>query len=127
MSYSPDQRLSRFVNDFFRLYDAETEIGRDRMEVLVPEKLADCLGTPDHFQIQTGPTAQGDFAIGYGTLLLEKILGHVGSTVPVAECTLHFSYIKSQGFDRLIADSFSFIGASGTVETMASATTRYIL
>jgi hypothetical protein len=127
MSFSPDNRLSRFVEDFFRLYGAEMDIGRDRMEVLVPEKLADSLGTPDHFQLQTGPNAQGDFAVGYGTLLLEKILGHVGGTVPVAECTLHFNYIKSQGFDRLIADSFTFAGASGTVENMASATTRYVI
>jgi hypothetical protein len=127
MSFSPEQRLEKFAGDFFRLYGAETEIDENRMEVLVPGDLSGRLGVPEHFQVQTGPTAQGEFAIAYGSVFLEKILDHVCGSVPVTECSLRFTYIKSQGFDRLISDRFSFAGVSGAVENISTAMTRYII
>ncbi|WP_435547974.1 hypothetical protein [Desulfobacterium sp. N47] len=127
MSSSPEQTLYGFTRNFFQTYGAETENNSNQIEVLLPEELAAQLNTPDHILVQTGADAQGEYGIAYGSLFLEKILNHVCDAIPVVECNLHFNYIKSQGFDRLIADRFSFNGASGTVETVASAMIQYIV
>ncbi|MBU1056070.1 MAG: hypothetical protein KKC46_19930 [Proteobacteria bacterium] len=127
MNSNSDQTLTDFSKKFFRIYGVATESHADQMEVLLPEALAEQLNTPDHFKVQTGEDAQGDFSVAYGSAFLDKILNHVCDTIPVVECSLHFNYIKSQGFDKLITDIFSFNGASGTVENHAETLTRYIV
>ena len=48
-------------------------------------------------------------------------------TAALVECDLHFDYLKSQGFDKLIRNQFTFHGAVGKVESFAEVRTEYFL
>jgi len=127
MNFNSDNVLEQFVRRFFELNGAEMEKCSEGLEVLLPERLALRLNTPEYLHITTGENARQKFAIHYGSPLLEKIVDAACDTMPLISCRLDFNYIKSQGFDRLIKNRFVFYNCVGRVKSAAEVRTVYLL
>jgi hypothetical protein len=127
MNFNSDTTLERFVRRFLELNGAAIENRFDGLDALLPEHLAVCLNTPEFLRIATGENAEEKSAIHYGSPLLEKIVHTACDSVPLTGCRLEFTYIKSQGFDRLIQDQFVFANSVGRVIGAAEVRTDYLL
>ncbi len=127
MNFNSDNALEQFVKRFFEFNGAVIEQRHDGLEALLPEHLAMRLNTPEYLHIATGEKAKENFAIHYGSPLLEKIVDAACDTAPLISCRLDFNYIKRQGFDRLIQDQFVFYNCVGRVESAAEVRTVYLL
>lgn len=127
MNSDSNHNLEAFVQRFFACRGADIEKRGSRLDVLAPQKLARRIGIPDFCSIKFGTQAKDDYSVHYGSPLLEKIAEAACDTVPLTICRLAFHYIKSQGFDRLIQELFSFNGAVVRVENTAQVQTEYLL
>lgn len=127
MNSDKDRSLEVFVSAFFESCDAETEVNDETIQVLLPEDMALRLNTPEFFEIKTETGAGGDYTVNYGSALLEKMVSATCAEVPIVVCRLVFNYLKSQGFEKLIKDRFSMLGAVGRVENTAEIKTEYII
>jgi len=127
MNFNSDNALEQFVRRFFEFNGAEMEKRSEGLEVLLPERLALRLNTPEYLHIATGENAKEEFAVYYGSPLLEKIVDAACDTAPLISCRLEFNYIKRQGFDRLIQDQFVFYNCVGQVKSAAEVRTVYLL
>lgn len=116
----------RFLERQGAVIEANPEGGLD---ALLPDRLSAQLELPEYVRITDGPPAQsqGEYEINYGSPLLEKMVDLCCTSLPLASCRLSFPYLKSQGFDRLIQDQFSFRRARCRVISTATVKTDYLL
>ena len=135
MSFEPDQELEHFVRQFLETHGAILEKNRMGFEALLTESLSELLETPEYIQINRNspdadsgaePERKHTYSINYGSHLLEKMVNAACTQVPLLACQLEFDYLKSAGFERLINEQFSFLGAVGKVESTAKIKTEYL-
>jgi hypothetical protein len=129
--------LSDFVCRFLDRHGAVVEERESGLDVLVPERLLEPLGTPEfiHLETEHGPaagfrsdaSARQTFSIAYGAEFLERVLRLACAEVPVLSCQLDFHYIKSQGFDALVRECFQFKGGLARVDQWAKVLTHYMV
>lgn len=129
--------LMEFVRRFLDRHGAAVEERESGLDVLMPERLLEPLGTPEFIRLETesAPPAgfrpdasEGQaFSIAYGAEFLERVLRQACAEVPLLSCQLDFHYIKSQGFDALVQECFQFRGALGRVEQWAKIFTHYVV
>lgn len=128
MNFEPE--LEGFVRRFLENQGAVLEKRYQALDVLLPDSLAGLLETPEHISIhqESGPgsEAAGAYTTNYGSSLLEKMVNIACATVPVISCRLEFAYLKSQGFDKLINEQFTFFGSVGRVQNQAEVLTEYL-
>jgi len=129
MSFEQDQDLAQFAFRFLENRGAVLEKDREGFEALLPGALSQMLGTPEHIRIKngSGDDTNGMLSISYGAPLLEKMVDAACDQVPLLACSLEFSYLKSQGFDRLVKEQFRFYKSMGEVESSAIIKTDYLL
>ncbi|MBF0121643.1 MAG: hypothetical protein HQK79_22660 [Desulfobacterales bacterium] len=126
---SPDIELERFVYRFLEHNGAITEKKQHGYDTLLPENLAKLLEIPEdiHIKIGTNSEQKNVYQIHYGSYLLDRMIAVATTNIPLLLCRLEFEYIKTQGFDKLANEHFTFHGAIGTVENVAKANTEYLL
>ncbi len=128
MNSEPGHELTYFVSRFLETHGAVVENQYHTLDVLLPEHLAEQLATPEHIRICPGsnPETTDTYGLQYGSPLLEKMVNAACATVPVIFCELSFEYLKSQGFDRLIQERFTFPNSVGRVMSQARVFTDYL-
>jgi hypothetical protein len=129
--------LIDFVRRFLDRHGAAVEERESGLDVLMPERLLEPLGTPEFIRLETesAPPAgfrpdaseRQAFSIAYGAEFLERVLRLACAEVPLLSCQLDFHYIKSQGFDALVQECLQFRGALGRVEQWAKVLTHYVV
>ncbi len=121
----PADRLpEQFACRFLQSRGAIVETTAAGCHAVLPETLASQLEVPDLVRLCGDPGGAGAppqapapgreapaMGVHYGSTLLDKMVQLACSDIPVLTCDLRFDYIKSQGFDRLIADQFVFPNA----------------
>ncbi|MFO7555765.1 MAG: hypothetical protein R6W88_11245 [Desulfobacterales bacterium] len=127
MSFDSDQSPGGFACRFFENRGAIIEKRDKGFNVLLPDYLSKLLQTPEFIQIGADPASESCFSVSYGSPLLEKIVNEACELPPVIACHLHFDYLKSQGFDKLIRNQFTFRGAVGKIESFAEVRTEYLM
>ncbi|MBC2744433.1 MAG: hypothetical protein HGJ93_15685 [Desulfosarcina sp.] len=127
MSSDPTLDLETFVQQFFTSRGADIDKKGGRLDVLAPRELARRIGIPDLCSLKIGSEDPDGYGVHYGSPLLEKIAEIACDTVPLTIVRLAFHYIKSQGFDRLIQELFTFRGAVVRVKNTATVKTEYLL
>jgi len=129
MSSDADRGLRQFAARFFENRGAILEKNHSGFEALLPSKLSESLGIPEHIFLTENPPSHSEdhYALSYSSPLVEKIVETACSQVPLLACQLTFDYLKSQGFDRLIKEQFSFPHAVGTTESTGIVKTVYLL
>lgn len=127
MRFDSDHSLERFVCRFLENRGAIIEKSSKGFDVLLSDRLSKMLETAEFIQIDTVPDSDSICSINFGSSLLDKIVNAACEAAPLVECHLHFDYLKSQGFDRLIRNQFTFHGAVGKVESFAEVRTEYLL
>ena len=127
MNSDSSDGLDAFVRNFFTSQGAEVEAHGSRLDILSPEKLARRIGVPDFCSLKIGPQETNGYAVHYGSPLLEKIAEAASEKIPFTVVCLSFHYIKSQGFDKLMQNLFTFHGARVRVEKTAQVQTEYLL
>jgi hypothetical protein len=127
MSSDPNVNLESFVARFFSSQGADVEKRGGSLDVLSPPELARRIGIPEFCNLRVGDAGGEGHAVHYGSPLLEKIAEAACETVPLALVNLSFHYIKSEGFGRLMAESFTLNGALARVETTAAQRAEYLL
>ena len=128
-----------FAKRFLQLYGAAVEEDESSpggtLEALLPENLSSLLNTPEYIQLaadgREDPAASGDadgrYTVSYGSQILDRMVSGALEKIPLVCCRLGFDYIKSGGFDRLLADQMAFYGAVATIETTADSKGAYAL
>lgn len=118
-----------FAQRFLVTHGAAIEANHEGFEALLPYELSTRLGLPEYVSIKEGPGAEGEgqYGITYGSLVLEKMVELACNPLPLASCRLSFRYLKSQGFDRLVQDQFSFRRSLCRVISTAAVKTDYLL
>ncbi len=127
MKFDSDQSLEHFVCRFLENRGAMIEKSSQGFDVLLSDYLSNLLETPEFIQIDTDPDSESGYSVNFGSTLLEKIVNAACETASLVECDLRFDYLKSQGFDKLIRNQFTFHGAVGKVESFAEVRTEYLL
>lgn len=123
----PHLGLETFVKRFFTSQGADVDARDGQLDVLAPGELSERIGIPSFCSLTFGEADPGGFGIHYGSPLLEKIAETACEAMPLAVVRLAFHYIKSQGFDRLVAELFTFHGAVLKVTGSAIINTGYLL
>jgi hypothetical protein len=119
--------LEMFVENFFASRGAIIEKSGSNMDVLAPRNLARRIGIPNFCSLKIGNENSNDYAIHYGSKLIESITEAACETVPLTIAQLSFHYLKSGGFDRLVQDLFGFDNAVVRVENSAEVKTEYTI
>ena len=127
MSSDPNHALESFIERFFACQGAVVEKRGAGLEVLAPRQLAQRIGIPDYCHLTVDGESPESTSVNYGSPLLEKITQAASERIPLNVVRLRFHYLKSQGFDRLIAEWFTFHGARVQVENTAAVHTEYLL
>ena len=127
MNSDTENQLKLFVEQFIKIHGGDAVPVEDGIEALMPEELAVELAVPEYLKLQFGTDSKGDHRISYGSPLLEKIVHSACRELPVSCCSLNFHYLKTQGFNRLIKEQFTFGNAVGRVDYTAEVITEYIL
>lgn len=127
MNFNSDQSPEGFVCRFLENRGAIIEKTTNGFNVLLPDHLSKLLQTPEFIQIEADPSSESIYSVNYGSLLLEKTVNEACESPPLIACHLHFDYLKSQGFDKLIRNQFTFHGAVGKVESFAEVRAEYLL
>lgn len=127
MNSDSSHGLDEFVRNFFISQGAEVDSHGARLDILAPRELARRIGVPEFCSIKIGAQETDDYAVHYGSPLLEKIAEAACDKIPFTALRLSFHYIKSQGFERLVQESFTFRGALVKVEKTAPVLTEYLV
>jgi len=120
-----------FACRFFKARGGVVEDQGLTRDILLPEAAAQTLGMDEFFRV--GPeevVEQGRskvHAVQLNTPFLDRMLTLAGESAPFARAELKFDYIKTQGFDRLIADGFQFHKSKVRVMKTGEARTRYLI
>ena len=137
---STDRLPERFACSFLKSHGAIIERAKDGYHAVLPEKLSSLLKVPDLIHFHTGQGASSgpdqprspfpdtpSWRIHYGSALLDKMLHLACRKIPFVTYDIHFDYIKSQGFDKLIKEQFVFFNAVGKTESQALIKTQYVM
>ncbi|MBN2034297.1 MAG: hypothetical protein JW836_13570 [Deltaproteobacteria bacterium] len=118
-----------FARRFLEEQGAVVETSPAGFDALLPQELAEKLGLPEYVRIKDGLAAEseGEYSINYGDPFLEKMVDLCCNSLPLNSCQVSFPYLKSQGFDRLIRDRFSFRNSFCRVTATAPIRTDYLL
>lgn len=130
-----------FFYQFLKSRGAELEISRYGYNALLPGELSSILDLPELAFIQNHQlhgTGHSDpdlspgipdavYAVHYGSSLLDKAVSMVCDKIPVLLFRLHFDYLKSQGFDKLVRNRFVFPNGVGKLVDHAEVQVQYIL
>jgi hypothetical protein len=118
-----------FARRFLESQGAVVEAIPEGFDALLPGSLAEQLELPEYVRIKERLPAEsrGEVDLNYGSPLLEKIIDLSCKPLPMASCQLSFHYLKTQGFDRLIQNQFSFRKSLCRVTATASIKTDYLL
>lgn len=127
MNYDGDVDLRFFARDFIRTHGGAVEDQGMAMDAVLPEELADELSVPEYLNLQFGTRGEGEGKIHYGSPLLEKMVTVARDQIPVTNCSLHFDYLKTAGFDRMIQERFHFRNGVGKAGKTAPTLSDYIL
>ena len=151
MNSDPDTRnqetlLLDFTVRFLRENGALIEQGSRRINALLPKDLAGRLGTGEYITLEiprnrdqnreldraagtSGHPGPGGevFPVHFGAPLLDRILEILTENPPILHTELHFSYLKSGGFDNLVQEQFEWHKATGSVNSFGQIHTRYLL
>ncbi len=127
MSSDSNQTLEAFIHRFFACQGAVVEKRAMGLDVLVPGKLARRIGVSEYCHLSVEGESKESLSVNYGSPLLEKITQAAGENIPLAMARLRFHYLKSQGFNRLIQEWFTFQGAIVRVDNTAEVVTEYLL
>jgi hypothetical protein len=127
MSSDAHLGLEAFVKRFFTSQGADVDARGGQLDVLAPGDLSERIGIPSFCSLTFGEADPGGFGIHYGSPLLEKIAEAACAAMPLAVVRLAFHYLKSQGFDQLVANLFTFHGAVLKVAGSAIINTDYLL
>ena len=119
--------LESFVQNFFISQGAVVEKSGSCLDVLAPQALAERIGIPNFCRLDIGNEKGGDHEVNYGSPLLEKMADAACDKVPFTRVRLIFHYLKTQGFDRLIEEMFTFQNAVVKLERSAEVQTDYLL
>ncbi len=126
MNSNSDSDLRFFTRDFIRTYGGAVEdLGRG-MDAVLPPELAERLAVSEYINVRFVSDGPGEGKIHYGSPLLDAMVGVARERVPVTSCILHFDYLKTAGFDRLIGELFIFGNATIKVEKTAETVNDYI-
>jgi hypothetical protein len=127
--------LMDFIHRFLDRHEAAVEESDTGLDVIMPERLIERLGTPEFIRLETGPGAAAAlgsdapskqaFSIAYGSEFLERVLRLACEDIPLLSCQVDFHYLKSQGFDALIRECFQFKGGLGRLDQWAKVLTHY--
>jgi len=126
------RELGRFARAFLESRGAAVEARDETSEAVLPESLARLLDLPEYVTLAEGTPSQGQhresgrYYLHFGSPVLEKMTAALCDECPLIECRTEVDYLKSQGFDRLIKESFSFDKAVGAVKNTAEILTPYI-
>ncbi len=127
MKFDTAPAPDHFVLQFLELEGAAVEDSGDVIEAILPEKLVDSLQTPEHIVIDRTGQKESEYSATFGSALLDRMAALACNVIPVLSCDLHFHYLKKQGFDNLIAERFSFLGAVAKVENPAEIRMPYMI
>jgi len=132
MSFSADPLVEGFLKRFLRVGGAVFEEEAGGVQALLPESMAGRLKVPEMVHLSAAPDFEPDqnsaqaVAVTYGSPILEKMLHEAGAEPPLIGCRLHFNYLKSGGFTRLIRETFDIEGALVEVEGDAQVQSEYL-
>lgn len=139
------KHLDTFPGDFFYQFlesrGAELETTRYGYNALLPEELSSTLDLPELVFIPThqlpdtenpdpdlmSETPDTVHAVHYGSSLLDKGVSTMCEKVPILSFRLHFDYLKSQGFEKLVRNRFVFPNSVGKLVDHAEVKVQYIL
>jgi len=129
MNSDPGNELFRFTSRFLESRGAVLENKNGDLEAVLPEELCKLLRVPEYFRItfNSGDETEDTFSIHYGSALVDRIIEAACAEPPLLACELKFSYMKSDGFDRLIREQFRFHGLSVRFQSFANVRTHYLL
>jgi hypothetical protein len=129
MSSEGVETLFSFARRFLEGQGALVEPGPAGLDAILPLPLAQRLEVPEYVTFREDQPAEGEgeYSIHYGAPLLDKMVDLCCSSLPLASCQLSFPYLKSQGFDRLIRDQFTFRKSLCRVTSTALIKTHYLL
>ncbi len=128
---APD--LTAFVTRFFSANGAVMEKREKGMHLLLPEATATALDVdeeiflaedPEHLENNQGKQCH---AIQFQTPLLDSIVSMAGAVPPFLQAALNFPYIKTQGFENLIKEQFTFYKSKIKGVSTAETITRYLI
>lgn len=133
-----DENLpARFARHFLETHGAVIEDKPEGWDALLPEELAQRLDLSDLVSARrpadTGaptlhiPETDQTMPLGYGSGLVETMISLAADQSPMTACRVHIDYLKKAGFDRTIAETFSFPNSVGAVQSHAEARTEYIV
>jgi hypothetical protein len=127
----------RFARHFLEAHDAVVEEKTEGWDALLPGELAERLNLPELVSARRPagarnptlhiPETDRSVPLGYGSPMVEKMIDLAAERAPMAACRVHVDYLKKAGFDRMIADTFSFPNSMGEVQSHAEARTEYIV
>ena len=132
-------RLLDFSARVLKENGALIEQGSPGINALLPKDLADRLGTGEYITLAVPRDRDQDrsagasgspaeiYAIHFGAPLLDRILEVLTEIPPLLHTELHFSYLKSGGFDNLVHEQFQWHKATGSVGSFGQIHTRYLL
>ena len=132
-SSGSDLDLTDFAARFFAANGAAMEKREKGIHVLLPDETAAALEVgeeiflaqdPDDPQINKGKECH---AIQFQTPLLDGIVSMAGKAPPFLQAGLNFTYIKTQGFEKLINEQFTFYKSKIQKISTADIITRYLI
>jgi hypothetical protein len=127
MNSDPNHALESFVERFFACRGAVVEKRGSGLDLLVPGDLAQRVGIPEYCRVAVEGESPESYNVNYGSPLLEAIIQTAEEQIPLSIARLVFYYLKSQGFDRLIQERFTFQGALVRLINTAEVLTEYLL
>jgi len=127
MNYNNEINLKFFTEDLIRSYGGVIEDKGQIIDAVLPEELAEELSVPEYLTLQFGAEGNGEGTIHYGSSLLDRMVTAARERIPVTRCVLHFDYLKTAGFERLVQELFYLGNAVGKVGETASTFSEYIL
>lgn len=133
-----DNKPEAFARRFLEIRGAVVEPKPKGFDILLPSSLRRMLEVPEMISIRRDIPADSAesssqnrtdevWSVNYGSMLLEKMVASSTEGLPLVSCRLHFDYIKTGGFDRLVADTFRFSNARIKLENHAEVLTEYML
>ncbi len=127
MNYNNEINLKFFSEDLIKGYGGAIEDRGRGIDAVLPEELAEELSVPEYLSLQFDAEGDGEWTIHYGSPLLDKMVTAARERIPVTRSVLHFDYLKTAGFERLVQELFYFGNAVGKVGEIASTFNEYIL
>ncbi len=128
---------TQFARHFLETHGAVVEEKPEGWDALLPGELARQLDLSELVSARRGadartpaihlPEKDRSLPIGYGSPLVEKMIGLASDRAPLTTCRVRIDYLKKAGFDKSIADVFSFPNSLPTVQSTAEAKTEYIV